>query len=251
MKKINKSKKVVIILLLFFIFIFTGYIAVRYANNEKSNLTVNNKAMYEVYFTLLENRAAITEFTKLDPAASSFLEDKNNIITRLQESNNKAQSLLSTALGVNEELSKKTLKTLDDQEKIIAKLQENSQKFEILYKVKIPDRVDILQKELLIENSSTARIKIEEIRVNQEGESDELANQLQTIIEDLNKLETDLANNDTNSAQLRLANLEKNIIVVKSAALNLERSILLTEESVKMLTSLTNSILEYKFLLDT
>ena len=222
------------------------------------------------YYTLVENRASYTEFTRLDTTGGNLEYEKGEIIAKIKKTNEeglkdlenrgfikKIKGSPSDRLNfLNNDLPKayyslldKNKKIYEEQKNIIESLNKLDSKISKLFAYN-PEvdlgKLDLTKdKEQALERSANAKLGLTKIK--DEVPKSELSKEIDKTIGLLTQLEDSLKKDSIKESVNVRSAIYNQFGKVKSSALELELAIIKSPESVKILTDQTNLILEYEF----
>ena len=281
----SKLKKKPYLILFLKIAIFTAILLiVYYFAILKPRLEIPNalldaeRNLSKHYYTLIENRLAYTELTRLDTTSGNFEFEKGEIIAKIKKTNEEGLKNLENPLKLkivkgapnetlnflNEGLPKaystlleKNKKVYLEQKSIIEDLNSFDSKVSKLFayspEADLGNLDPVKEKDEMLTRITNAKqglnkIKDEVLKSDQNNEEVvNLSKEIETAIGLLTQLEDNLKKGTIRKTQNIKNSFNNQFRKIKSSAFEAELSIIKSPESVKLLTDQTNLIFEYEF----
>ncbi len=219
---------------------------------------------------LLQNRIALTELTRLDSTSTDFFDEKQRSLSRLKETSQQAQSLAQNPPTLSNKvisryreleaaypiLIEKTSSILSDQQTLIEKLEARHENLKNIY---LYDPVIDLSsldvstaddREELLGRLNAALEGLDAIKTSRptrETNADSLIVEISATQGLIDQLISQLENSELDDANQTRIGLIQRFGELKNAALESELALIKSEDSISLLTRLTNLILEYEF----
>ena len=208
------------------------------------------------------------ELSNLDVNSPSYSSEKANVFEQIERTNSEAVELIRQAKdntfsieGVGEryqEMVEESIAVLKVQLEIFQEYKRIEEIVSIIYTYD-PSVVALesdLDDEELLANTIQAREEFMEIRAKLEDLDidalavSELIDEIDVHISYLEELENYLRSSDAGSVETALNKIIEHSEILKEKAIELLRGTITDQNSVNMLTDLTNLILEYRFYLE-
>ncbi len=196
---------------------------------------------------LVENRATLSEYAKLNPKTATFYETKQSLFEKIKVTNKigQEQSLVSGQKSSSRMLASKAKIVYEEQEKHFTEVEEYNNIVKNIYS--FDPRVYFTEDSLLlIENISSAIGGLNTIKIQLESyEGNEVVrNSLDSVI----SIFTETARDVEAGAKLDSENikyLSEKFLELRSATFDYERSLFFNREMLDIITTQTNLIIEF------